>query len=265
MIFFLGTHRPQWLGRTCVPLFVSRRTLSESKPPIATAPWALDSGGFSELSMFGRWETSAKQYVDEVRRWQEDVGRLEWAAIQDWMCEPFILAKTGETVSEHQRRTTHSYLQLKQMAPEIPWAPVLQGWHPDDYIAHKEEYERCIPMPLKTHRVVGIGSVCRRQNTKEAMEILRPLAAMGLRLHGFGFKVTGLWQGAASILWSADSLAWSRAARYEPPLPGCTHKTCANCIKFALRWREKVLAAIARGETRFQPHFDSTNPEIVYK
>ncbi len=48
-------------------------------------------------------------------------------------------------------------------------------------------------------------------------------------------------------LTSADSMAWSVDARRKPPLPGCTrHKNCANCPRYALRWRRQVLAATRR-------------------
>jgi hypothetical protein len=44
--FFLGTHRPGWLARLDVPLFVSHRTLRTwPRLPWAREPWALDSGG----------------------------------------------------------------------------------------------------------------------------------------------------------------------------------------------------------------------------
>ena len=36
-------------------------------------------------------------------------------------------------------------------------------------------------------------------------------------------------------------MAWSFGARYKPPLDGCTHKTCANCKRFALLWRDQML------------------------
>jgi hypothetical protein len=39
-------------------------------------------------------------------------------------------------------------------------------------------------------------------------------------------------------------MAWSFDARHSPPLEGCEHSTCANCLRFALRWRERVLKAI---------------------
>jgi hypothetical protein len=56
---------------------------------------ALDSGGFTELRLHGGWRTTAAEYVTVVRRYRDQIGCLEWAAPQDWMCEPFMLAKTG--------------------------------------------------------------------------------------------------------------------------------------------------------------------------
>ena len=47
------------------------------------------------------------------------------------MCEPFMLAKTGLTVAEHQARTVANYLELRSLAPELPFVPVLQGWSLD--------------------------------------------------------------------------------------------------------------------------------------
>lgn len=254
MHFWLGSHMPNWLSRTDVPLFISRRRLSRYKtPPVAIGPWALDSGGFSELSMFGEWQTSPRQYIDEVRRWRDTVGNLAWAAIQDWMCEPFIVAKTGKSVAEHQSRTVHSYMTLKSLAPEIPWIPVLQGWRCDDYLEHLDEYHRAIPFPLSRFRLVGVGSVCRRQGTEEALNILRSLRQHGLKLHGFGFKIDGLRNGGCELLASADSMAWSKQARHKAPLPGCQHAACNNCLRFALNWRDRVLKSIEVGNRNYQP------------
>ena len=244
MRFYLGTHKPNWLKLTDVPLFVSRRRLAEVKKlPRALGPWALDSGAFSEIDQHGKWTLSPADYIAEVRRYSAEIGNMQWAAIQDWMCEPQMLAKTGKTIEEHQRLTTHSYLALKWAAPEIPWCPVLQGFEHDDYLRHADEYNRVLPYPIEGCKIVGLGSVCRRQGTKEADSIIWDLHARGFKLHAFGFKITGLEQ-SAHLLESADSMAWSRAARFDPPLPGCTHKTCSNCIKYAMKWRKNVLDAI---------------------
>ena len=85
MTFYLGTHEPSWLARpefAAVPLFVSARRLRRLKrlPRAGPAGWALDSGGFSEISLYGRWQTSPEQYAREVRRWHDEVGGLAFAA-----------------------------------------------------------------------------------------------------------------------------------------------------------------------------------------
>lgn len=257
--FYLGTHKPNWLRVVSIPLFVSRRTLSIWKlPPRALGRWALDSGGFSELSMFGEWRTSSAQYLAEVRRFSDDVGNLEWAATQDWMCEPFILAKTGKTIREHQERTIDSYFELSA-AMNFAWVPVLQGWRRDDYLRHRDRYA-ARGICLESLPLVGVGSICRRQGTREAVDILAALAGEGLRLHGFGFKQKGL-QSAQDFLASADSLAWSYHARKRPALEGClTHRNCANCLRYALKWRESLLSSLCRRSTEMTTTIQKRKP-----
>ena len=81
---------------------------------------------------------------------------------------------------------------------------------------------------LADQPVVGLGSVCRRQASGEAVAIISELRAAGVpHLHGFGFKVLGL-RRAGHLLISADSMAWSIEARRTAPLPGCQHKNCAH-------------------------------------
>jgi hypothetical protein len=217
-------------------------------PPRALGPWALDSGGFTELSLYGDWQTTPAEYVAEVRRWRDEVGQLRWAAIQDWMCEPFILEKTGGCVASHQRRTVQSYLELSALAPELPWLPVVQGWGPADYLRHADQYGR-VGVDLASLPAVGLGSVCRRQHTEGAEDIIRELHGRGIKPHAFGFKLSGL-RRSARYLASADSMAWSFDARRSPPLPGCRHGeggrgSCANCLRYALWWRGKALRAAA--------------------
>jgi hypothetical protein len=246
MKFYLGTHmvsQPWW--DASVPLFVSRRRLADRKTlPTAHAPWVLDSGGFTELNLYHYWQTPSTQYAQEVRRFADEIGQLAWVAPQDWMCEPFILAKTRATVREHQTRTVASVVDLRIMLGEIV-IPVLQGWTLDDYL-------RCIDLytlagfDLTKEPIVGIGSVCRRQNMTEAGHIFRRLHhELGDRLHGFGVKLTGL-ESYSDALASADSMAWSYRARRDWPLEGCTHKSCNNCLRYALRWRSQVCERLSQ-------------------
>lgn len=192
--------------------------------------------------MYGDWTVPARQYVDEVERFAEEIGGMEWAAPQDWMCEPWIIEKTGKSVEEHQWRTVENYLTLKALAPHLPFVPVLQGWTFDDYRIHAQMYLGS-GVDLRTLPLVGIGSVCRRQQTQGGREVVEHFASQGVRLHAFGLKITGLRE-IGYLLTSSDSLAWSYNARRNPPLPGCTHKSCSNCIRWALRWREKVLRCL---------------------
>lgn len=239
--FYLGTHLPTWLSSLDLPLFVSRNRLCriKRKYPKARGRWALDSGGFTELSQHGLWRSGAKAYADEVTRYADEIGKLEWAAPQDWMCEPWIIKKTGLSVAEHQKRTVENYIELRSLGIATPIIPVLQGWERSEYLEHVEMYQR-YGIDLSTLPLVGLGSVCRRQREKEAGEIIHALRGVGLtKLHGFGFKKTGI-RRYGSLLKSADSMAWSYAARRDIPLAGCVHKSCANCQRYALMWRSEI-------------------------
>lgn len=241
--FFLGTHMPSWLAKTDVPLFVSHRRLQGRKTlPEALGPWALDSGGFTELSMFGEWRTRSADYVMAVRRYRDEIGRLEWASPQDWMCEPWIVAKTGLTVAEHQRRTVDNYLALRDLDATLPFVPVLQGWALDDYKRHIDAYTDA-GIDLTAERPVGVGSVCRRQHTSQIDHVVSTLAGYGLDLHGFGVKTSGL-RAYGPHLFSADSMSWSfRGRNVHPPTCGSTsHVSEANCMSFALAWRKRLLS-----------------------
>ncbi|GAA3242966.1 hypothetical protein ACFO1B_30860 [Dactylosporangium siamense] len=264
-VFYLGTHQPGWLRKARVRLFVADPRLRVYKAlPEAVEEWAADSGGFTELQKYGRWTVTPRDYIARVRRYRNDIGRLAWLAPQDWMCEPLIInggtvngkrfAGTRLSVAEHQRRTVLNYVQLRDLAPDLPIIPVVQGWTPDDYARCVDLYWTLAGIDLSTAGRVGVGSVCRRQGTAEAGHIIRRLRAAGLsQLHLFGFKVLGLIQHADLLTNrdTCDSLAWSDTARKlrRPALAQCVlagrHKNCANCLPYALHWRRSMLAAAA--------------------
>lgn len=293
MRFFLGTHFPRWLWDVRfadVPLFVSARTLRTVKNLCRSlTDWALDSGGFTELTMFGTWRTALADYVRDARRWMHAIGRLQWAAPQDWMCEEFVCAATllhegkvrpdrdkfdaliakvppakrtvakchelrviaclplppalwRRQIREHQRRTVANFVDLRAAAPDVPFIPVLQGYEPADYLECVRLYSAA-GIDLTALPVVGVGSVCRRQHSEEAAGIVRSIAALGIRPHGFGFKTAGV-RIAADALVSADSLSWSYAGRKRPN-PECRHGKsgkghCGNCPAYALNWYREV-------------------------
>lgn len=146
--FYLGTSEVRWLGQANVPLFISHRRLAGRKSfPRALTGWALDSGGFTELSMYGEWRTTAREYNAAVWRYDQEIGNLEFASPNDWRCEPSQRAHTGLTVLEHQRRTIANFQELQDLWPgpdwHVPYVPVIQGWTPDDF-------KRCVDMSVST-------------------------------------------------------------------------------------------------------------------
>jgi hypothetical protein len=235
--FYLGAHQAHWLALLDVPLFVShRRLVGRRTLPRSLAPWVLDSGGFTELSLYGEWRMAEPEYVTAVRRYVDDVGRLEWVAPMDWMCEPHIREKTGLSTAEHQARTVTNFLRLRDELGYLV-VPVLQGWDDGDHQRHAEMYA-VAGVDLSAERLVGVGSICRR---RDASTVIRSLD--GLRIHGFGLK-GDTFAACSDILTSADSMAWSYNARMSPPLAGCTHKSCANCHVFALAWRRRLTSRL---------------------
>jgi hypothetical protein len=240
MKFYLGCYNAAWFKRLDIPLFVSRNRLIDRKSlPQALGTWALDSGGFTEVATHGKWRTNAATYAEQVK-WLQGIGNMDWCAPQDYMCEPPIVAKTGLSVETHIALTVQNYLELSQY--DIPVIPVLQGWQLDDYIACADLYAQN-GVNLTQCDTVGLGSVCRRQATSEIEQITKELHSYGFKLHGFGVKIAGLHK-YGQYLKSADSMAWSFGGRMTQD-ENCDKKNCANCLHYALTWRDKVLRAEA--------------------
>jgi hypothetical protein len=158
------------------------------------------------------------------------------------MVEPWLLH--GRSVLEHQERTVANYLRLTELAPEVPWAPVLQGWELADYHRCADLFESA-GVRLAALPTVGVGSVCRRESTEEIGAIVSAMSGRGYAVHGFGVKSRGL-KIYGDRLSSADSMAWSFNARHDKPLAGCAHGVtgqgrCNNCPLYALKWRANLL------------------------
>lgn len=217
MDFYVGLHIPAH-GRQFRRCMVSVNRLRNRKSDFAANDWILDSGAFTEISRHGRFRTPVDLYADQVERWSR-CGRMLAAVAQDYMCEPFVLARTGHTAEDHQLLTIERYRELRAHAPNTFIMPVLQGWHPQDYARHVRAYG----LLLKPGMWVGVGSVCRRNTKPEVIEAIllaiyrvRP----DLRLHAFGLKATALSRGLVrKLLASADSMAWSREARFRGRSP----------------------------------------------
>lgn len=220
--FFIGWHQPRNGPSGCGDFpaaMISVNRLLGRRSAFPVNDWILDSGAFTRIAA-GRGHLSTKRYAKEILKWADN-GKLMAAISQDFMCEPFILSKTGLTVQDHQRLTIHRYnrllVELQKLDPEHPYLmPVLQGFAPADYASHLRQYgDR-----LGFGQWVGVGSVCKRNGNPSAIEaVLMAIKSVrpDLRLHGFGLKRTAL---KSSIVWdllhTADSMAPSYHARKNP-------------------------------------------------
>lgn len=214
MLFFVGLWKPQHAARFS-HCMVSANTLRTRKSDFAVNDWVMDSGAFTEISTHGDYRSTPEEYGDVVLRWRS-CGRLVAAVGQDYMCEPWILERTGKTIREHQLLTVDRYDALvRYIGGRAPIMPVLQGYEPAEYVRHVLDYGA----RLAFGSWVGVGSVCKRNASPRAIEdVLLAIyrARPDLRLHGFGIKLTSLTSDVVrSLLYSADSMAWSFAARRQ--------------------------------------------------
>lgn len=174
----------------------------------------MDSGAFSTIFKHGGYPEPVEIYAEQIKRWKSN-GELLAAVTQDYMCEPAMLAKTGLTVTDHQRLTIERYDALLRCNTGCYIMPVLQGYEPEEYVNHIRQYGDRLPIGAW----VGVGSICKRNSSPclvldvlSAIKKYRP----DLRLHGFGLKLTALMSPEIrSLLFTADSMAWSFAARRE--------------------------------------------------
>lgn len=213
MRFYVGLHQPSD-AKHFDRCMVSVNRLHDRRSDFSVAEWMLDSAAFTELLQHGRYRHSPERYAAAIHRWAR-CGQLVAASSQDYMCEPFILARTRLTVADHQRLTIERYDALRQLVRGVYVLPVLQGFRPQEYVEHIEQYGDRLP----SGAWVGAGSVCKRQGRAEAIEaVLLAIKAArpDLRLHGFGVKTTALESAIVrDCLSSADSMAWSYAARKQ--------------------------------------------------
>jgi len=214
MRFFTGLHQCAD-AKHFASAFISVNRIRNRKGHFPVNEWIMDSGAFSEVVRHGGYRFGVSEYAHHIKRFST-CGNLLAAVSQDFMCEDFVLKMTGKTIPEHQRMTIERYDELLQHDVGGTYIiPVLQGYDPQDYVDHIRMYgDR-----LQKDMWVGVGSVCKRNNNIASTE--KVLLAIkderqDLRLHGFGVKTTALSSGLVrELLYTADSMAWSFAARKE--------------------------------------------------
>jgi hypothetical protein len=211
MRFYLGTHVLSHAQHIDYSFISVNRLPKKYSKVFKPNWWIMDSGAFTEISTYGYYRDGVDKYAEKINHWKS-CGELECAITQDYMCEQKILDKTQMTIKRHQELTIQRYDELIKLT-NVFIMPVLQGYQPYEYV-------ECLGMygdRIKNNMRVGVGSVCKRN--KEVNSIIAVLEAIkekrpDLKLHGFGLKTTALTNAYIdSMLYSADSMAWSYAAR----------------------------------------------------
>lgn len=210
--FYPGLHQPsdaRHFRRCCIHI----GRLGTRQKPLGCQEVLIDSQAFMKLKLHGRYPESPEAYAAKVRRAAQLCERVT-TVTEDYMCEPFVLARTGLTLAEHQRLTIERYDRIRAALGEgIYLMPVLQGYCPLEYVAHLAQYGARLALGAW----VGVGSVCKRNSDPAAIRaVLLAVKAErpDLRLHGFGVKITALASPTVrQLLYSADSAAWSYNAR----------------------------------------------------
>jgi hypothetical protein len=219
--FYVGVHHPAmaWpLSLRGFPVCVSANVLRDRAGDVpflgCDAPWLLDSGAFTQVALQGGFRQPPQAYAAMIRRYAR-TGLIA-AATQDYMCEPVALRATGLTVARHQALTVARFDAIADAGVGgVHLMPVLQGRTPDDYRRHLEAYGERIGRGAWA----GVGSLCKRQGDPAVIAAILDAILLDrpdLRLHGFGCKRTSLLDAEVRRrLATADSMAWSFAARYE--------------------------------------------------
>jgi len=212
MLFYVGIHQPSD-AKHFERSFISVNRIRDRKSAFSVADWIMDSGAFTMLLTHGEYLNSPSEYAEHIRRWADN-GNLIAAVAQDYMCEPFMLERTGKNTQQHQDATIKRYLDLISCdTAGVPIMPVIQGYEPTDYARHVSSYGEL----LGPNAYVGVGSVCKRNtNVGTVVHVLSSIKSVrpDLRLHGFGLKKTALASAEVrSLLYSSDSMAWSFSAR----------------------------------------------------
>lgn len=215
MIFFTGMDDLHHAAKVRAAFISVHRLERRKSSTFPVRRWVMDSGSFTTITKHGGYPSPVEQYAEQIRKFSKN-GRLMAAVTQDYMCEPHMLKRTGFTVADHQRLTIERYNDLMACdTAGVRIMPVLQGYAPSDYVDHIRAYGHRL-----AHRAwVGVGSICKRNSNPHA--VCAVLLAIkkerpDLRLHAFGVKITALsLQLTRDLIFSADSTAWSFAARYE--------------------------------------------------
>jgi len=212
----------QFLPRVMISATFLRTRKSKLK---IEKPWMLDSGIGGMFKDNSSQRLSLEEYANIISLHKPPIA---WT--YDYPCEPSIREKYCYTSSRAQDMTNDNTAILRDFYGLKNVMSVVQGWTLDDYL---ENIDKIKGAGLLTERL-GIGSICRRGQTKEIVRIIKAVRKNTpgwVKLHGFGIKTSILKTQARFLLDSVDSSAWGIERRY--------YSWSTNGNK-GLVWKDKV-------------------------
>ncbi len=260
----LGGVLPRAAQDVGAPIMVSANRFAHGQPrgKFRAAPRqldgmrvALDSAGFVAMKLYGGYRWSPESYAALAA----DLKPAWWASM-DYCCEPEVAGNVGARqwmTLVMLRRCRAAAEKLGIPAP----MPVIQGWHPRDYVDHAAEMDGVLDGVWPS--LVGVGSVCRRELEGPAgllpvVDALDRALPAGTKLHLFGVKSTALrYLAGYDRVASADSMAWDYAARIQGAQNGARvawkrGEKVARRARFLRAWYLRQTEAIRR-PIKYQP------------
>lgn len=233
-----------------------RKRFKIRRPP---ADWVksivIDSGGFTAAKRWGQYPWSYAQYADWIRESSRDVD-LDFCAVMDYACEPTVNRDILATNQARIEATIKNEARLKEVAPDLPWLPVLQG---DNLTERAYDLERRRELGQLPTDYAGIGSVCGR-GRNGAVETVRFYAWQlpGVKFHGFGMHIQALDDNETYFAlksWDSYGWTWGKGQRDmdRPPeylrQPGESYTELTNRLG-RLYWQNTISPRLTRDRQR---------------
>lgn len=185
---------------------------------------AIDSGGYTASRKWGAYPWSAGQYAQWVRDMRQRIGeKFLFAASMDFVCSR---TKDHHTTRENLRRIDQTHeleLELIQLAPAVPWLPVIQG----DNLKEREYcFNRRCYLGLREEDAgyYGVGSIVGRPvgSVRETFAFLNKVFP-GDFFHAFGLNAKVIRSREADVFniesWDTYSWCYGRGRKYGPNKP----------------------------------------------
>ncbi len=214
-----------------------------SAMPFRGLDWILDSGGFSEININGKYSFTVNEYLRLV-----ELHQPRMFFNMDYVCESNALNKTGLTIKQHQEKTTNNQIKIMDIYNKFnikgQFAGCIQGFEIEEYLSHIDS--------LKEHGLItpimGIGSICRRNSINQILNIIKAIKkeVPKTKLHGFGIKTQILnMPSVYNDLYSCDSMSWSLSGRNQKTKMciNCKYpnsKSCGNCHYYLINYYNKI-------------------------